>query len=126
VRRSTTSVRVKVFGCRPMMTAPRTRGPAFANLQGRKPREVAKLRVRSYGDFGAGGLLPRCVDRLFGKRSMGCRAWSADRDRQNLRRAAAIDRRGGCPGQRDGEHGDGRSRAGEAEVQYWNVAANLH
>src|SRR6266478_906145 len=84
--KAVTSAVVKVFGCRPMMTAPRTRGPAFANLQGRKPREVAKLRVRSYGDFGAGGLLPRCVDRLFGKRSMGCRAWSADRDRQNLRR----------------------------------------
>src|SRR3977135_3597501 len=26
------SVVVKVFGCRPMMTAPRTRGPAYANL----------------------------------------------------------------------------------------------
>ena len=33
---------VKVFGCRPMMTAPRTPGPASANLQGRKPREVGR------------------------------------------------------------------------------------
>src|ERR1700687_838001 len=33
---------VKVFGCRPMMTAPRTLGPASANLQGRKPRNVGR------------------------------------------------------------------------------------
>jgi hypothetical protein len=39
--------------------------------------------------------------------------------------AAEIDRRGGCPGRRDGERGHGRSRVGEAEVQNWNVAANL-
>jgi hypothetical protein len=30
-------------------------------------------RVRCYGDLDAGGLLPRCVDRLFGKQSMGWR-----------------------------------------------------
>ena len=29
----------------------------------------ARLRVRRYGDFGAGGLLPRCIERLFWKRS---------------------------------------------------------
>ena len=33
------SAYVKVFGCRPMTTAPRTRGPAFENLQRRKSRE---------------------------------------------------------------------------------------
>ena len=33
---------VKVFGCRPTMTAPRTPGPAYANLQGRKPRDVGR------------------------------------------------------------------------------------
>src|SRR5258708_34138161 len=85
---------------------------------------VAKLRVRRYGDFGTGGLLPTCIERLFGKRSKGWRARSADRDRQNRRRAAEIDRRGGCPGRRDGEHGHCWSRAGEAEVQHWNVAAD--
>jgi len=34
--------------------------------------------VRRYGDFDAGGVSPGWVDRLFGKRSMGWRAWSAD------------------------------------------------
>jgi hypothetical protein len=87
---------------------------------------VAKQRVSRYGDFGAGGQLPRCVDGLFGKRLMGWRTRSADRDRQNRRRAAEIDRPSGCSGRRDGEHGHGWSRAGEAEVQYWNVAANQH
>jgi hypothetical protein len=37
------------------------------------PREetaggVESPRVRCYGDFGAGGLLPRCSERRFGKR----------------------------------------------------------
>ena len=32
---------------------------------------VTKLRVRRYGDLDAGGLLPRCVDRLSGKQSTG-------------------------------------------------------
>src|SRR4051794_29317670 len=31
---------VKGFGCRPIVTAPRTPGPASESLQGRKPREV--------------------------------------------------------------------------------------
>jgi hypothetical protein len=34
------SVFVKVCGCRPMKVARRTPGPAYANLQWRKPREV--------------------------------------------------------------------------------------
>lgn len=31
---------------------------------------VARWRVSRYGDFDAGDLLPRCVDRFFGKQSM--------------------------------------------------------
>jgi hypothetical protein len=94
------------------------------------PREETAGRramrsVRRYGDFVAGGVSPRWGDRLFGKRLMGWRVRSADCDGQNRRRAAEIDRRGGCPGRRDGERGHGRSRVGEAEVQNWNVAANL-
>jgi hypothetical protein len=51
-----------------MMTAPRTRGAGVR----KPPKEeaaggVARLRVRRYGDFGVGGLLPRCVDWLSGK-----------------------------------------------------------
>ncbi|MEA2956852.1 MAG: hypothetical protein QOJ58_2352 [Alphaproteobacteria bacterium] len=36
----------KVFGCRPMMTAPRAPGPASANLQWRKPREGIRQAVQ--------------------------------------------------------------------------------
>jgi hypothetical protein len=115
------SVHVKVFGCRPMMTAPRTRGPASANLQGRKPRVVGQYGASDAMGISARGPLPACVDRLFGKRSMGWRNRSTDRDRHNRRCAAQIDRQGGCPGRRAGEHGHGRSRGGEAEVQYWSL-----
>src|SRR5882757_5326610 len=44
---------VKVFGCRPMMTAPRTPGPASANLQGRKPREVGRSSASDAMGFSA-------------------------------------------------------------------------
>jgi hypothetical protein len=71
--------------------------------------DVAKLRVRRYGDFGAGGLLLKSVDRLFELRSKGWRTRSCDRDRQNRRRGAEIDRRYGCPGWSDGERGLDRS-----------------
>jgi hypothetical protein len=63
---------VKVFGCRP-----HDGGAAHTGAGVRKPprEETAGRRamrsVRRYGDFVAGGLLPRWVDRLFGKRSMG-------------------------------------------------------
>ncbi len=116
---SAMSESVKVFGCRP-----HDGGAAHTGAGVRKPpREetaggVARWRVRRYGDFGAGGLLPTGVERLLGKRSRGRRPQSADRDRQNRCRAAQIDRRGGCPGRRDGEHGHCWSRAGEAEVQH--------
>jgi hypothetical protein len=38
-----TSDIVKVFGCRPMKVAPRTRGPASANLQGRCYGAAARI-----------------------------------------------------------------------------------
>ncbi len=41
-----------------MMTAPRTPGPAYANLQWRKPREVGRDRVTRYGDLTA--VVPEC------------------------------------------------------------------
>src|SRR2546429_8513920 len=37
---------VKVFGCRPTKMTPRTPGPAYANLQRRKPREGIRQTVR--------------------------------------------------------------------------------
>jgi hypothetical protein len=75
-----------------MMTAPRIR---WAGVR-KPPREetaggVAKLRLRRYGGFGAGGLLPRCVDLLFGEREKAWRACSADGDRQERRDATEID-----------------------------------
>jgi hypothetical protein len=57
-----------------MMVARRTPGPAYANLQGRKPREVwSGPRVRRYRDFGVGGVWSRFADRRFGTRSRGGR-----------------------------------------------------
>src|SRR5438874_9472152 len=41
-----TSASVKVFGCRPTKMTPRTPGPAYANLQRRKPREGIRQTVR--------------------------------------------------------------------------------
>jgi hypothetical protein len=90
------------------------------------PREetaggVERPRVRRDGDFGAGGVLARCIGRVFWKGPTG----SIDRDGQNRRLAEEIEGRGGCPEWSDGERGHCWSRAGEAEVQHWNVAANL-
>jgi hypothetical protein len=109
-----------------MMVARRTPGAGVR----KPPREetagnVAKLRVRGYGDFGAGGLLLKWVDRLGEKRTKGWRAPSGDWDKQNRGRGAEIDRRYGCPGWGDGERGLDRSWAGPAEEQHWNVAAKL-
>jgi hypothetical protein len=73
---------VKVFGCRP-----HDGGAAHTGAGVRKPpREetaggVARSRVKRYGDFVAGGLLVRCIDRLLGKLSR-----SADRVRHPLNR----------------------------------------
>ena len=88
------------------------------------PREetaggVESPRVRRYGDFGARSLLKR----LFWNRSRGRRTRSADRDRQNRRRAAEIERRDGYPGRREGESDHCRSRTGEAEVLPCDFAA---
>ena len=116
-----------------MKVAPRAPG---AGLR-KPPREetaggVTKLRVRRYGDLDAGGLLPRSVDNLFGKQSMGWRARSADRNRQNRHCAAWIDRRGGCPWRRDGEHGQADpkhlgARVGITSVLHtWGSAMTHH
>src|SRR5205814_4122426 len=40
------SAHVKVFGCRPTKMTPRTPGPAYANLQRRKPRDGIRQTVR--------------------------------------------------------------------------------
>jgi hypothetical protein len=58
-----------------MMTAARM---PWAGVR-KPPREetagdVAHGRVRGYGDFGVGGVLPRCVDLLFGEREKLWRA----------------------------------------------------
>jgi hypothetical protein len=57
---------VKVCGCRPMMVARRAPGPAYANLQGRKPREVWRGRASDAMGISASavcrrGLLNACV-----------------------------------------------------------------
>jgi hypothetical protein len=81
------SVSVKVCGCRPGEG-----GAAHAGAGVRKPpREetaggVARRRVRRYGDFGADGLLPESIERLFGKRSSRRRTKWLDCDRQNVNR----------------------------------------
>jgi hypothetical protein len=85
---------------------------------------VTKLRVRRYGDLDAGGLLPRCVDRLSGKQSTGRQAVSAHRDRQNRRGAAEIERQDGCSGLREGEADHCRSGGSDTEGPRWGVAAN--
>jgi hypothetical protein len=92
------------------MVLPRIRGAGAR----KPPREetagyVAKLRVRHYGDFGAGGLLLKWVDRLVEKPTKGWRAPSSDRGKQNGGRGAEIDRRYGCRRWHDGERGLDRS-----------------
>jgi hypothetical protein len=84
-----------------------------------------RWRVGRYGDFDADGLLPRCVEGLFGKRSRERRTRSGGRDRQNWRRAAEIERHDGYRGWRKGEHGHCQSRAGKAVVPRWGVVAKL-
>ena len=121
---ATMSAVVKVCGCRS-----HDGGAAHTGAGVRKPpmEETAgcraKGRVSRYGDLDAGGLLPRCVDHLCRERSKRWRTRSVDCDLRNWRRAVEIDRRVGCPERRNGEHGHGRSRVGEAEAQ-WNAAAN--
>jgi len=90
------TVVVKVCGCRP-----HEGGAAHTGAGVRKPpREEtagrgARWRVRRYGDFDACGLLRKCIEGLFGKRSRGDETGSADCDRQNWRRAAWIERHDG-------------------------------
>jgi hypothetical protein len=93
------SVRVKVCGCRP-----HDGGAAHTGAGVRKPpREetaggVARSCVRRYGDFDAGGLLPRCVECLFGRRTMKRGARSAGREMRNRSRAVVVERHDGYRG----------------------------
>ena len=81
------------------------------------------MRVRGYGDFGVGGLSPRSVECLFGKRSRVRRTRLAGRDRQNRRRPREIEPRDGYRGRCEVEPDHCRSRFGEAEMQPCNFAA---
>ena len=70
------SVLVKVFGCRPMMTAPRTPGPASANLQGRKPREVGRSSASDAMGFSALVICcPRALSSSLGSGRGGELSW---------------------------------------------------
>src|ERR1700730_17415125 len=88
-----------------MMVARRTRGRASANLQGRKPREVWRDGASDAMGISAAAFCRRRADRLFWNLSERCWVWSADRDRQNRRRATKIESRDGYPGRCEGEHG---------------------
>src|ERR1700692_3585966 len=93
-----TTASVKVCGCRP-----HEGGATHTGAGVRKPpkEETAGGRerwsVRSYGNLVAGALLPKCIERVFGKRSRGQRTRSTDRDMQNRRCASEIEREDGCP-----------------------------
>src|SRR6202166_572571 len=95
----TMSAVVKVCGCRP-----HDGGAAHTGAGVRKPpREetaggVARSCVRRYGDFDAGGLLPRCVECLFGRRPMKRGARSAGREMRNRSWAVVIERHDGYRG----------------------------
>src|ERR1700678_125369 len=116
---------VKVCGWRPGEG-----GAPHAGAGVRKPpREetaggVARRRVRRYGDFGADGLLPESIERLFGKRSSRRRTKWLDCDRQKLHRAMEIERQEGQPRRRKAEPDHCQARAGEAEGPHCGVAAN--
>jgi hypothetical protein len=85
---------------------------------------VTRSCVRRYGDFDAGGVLPRCDECFFGRRPMKRRARSAGRDMRNRSRAAVIERHDGYRGWREGEPGHCWSRAGEADGQSYDFAAH--
>jgi len=122
---SLTSDFVKVCGCRS-----HDGGAAGTGVGVRKPpREetaggVTRSCVRRYGDFDAGGVLPRCDECFFGRRPMKRRARSAGRDMRNRSRAAVIERHDGYRGWREGEPGHCWSRAGEADGQSYYFAAH--
>jgi hypothetical protein len=108
-----------------MMVARRTPGAGVR----KPPKEetaggVARSCVNRYGDFDAGGLLPKCVECLFGTRPMKRRGRSASRDRRNRSRAAVIGRHDGYRGWGEGEHDHCWSRADEADGQSYNFAAH--
>jgi len=116
---------VKVCGCRPYEG-----GAARTGAGVRKPpREetaggVERPGVRRYGDFGAGGLLPSCIERLFGKRSRGDETFRpVATDRTGVAQRSSNDRTA-IPGLRADEPDHCRSRAVDTEVPHWGVAAN--
>src|ERR1700724_1456075 len=82
-----------------MMAAQCTRGAASANLQGRKPREVRRsCASEAMGISALAVCCRRALTASLGSGRRGWRARSADRDRQNRRRATEIDRQDGCQG----------------------------
>ncbi len=97
-KRSDSEAIVKVCGCRPHEggatdTGAGVRKPPKEETAGGRER----WSVRSYGNLVAGALLPKCIERVFGKRSRGQRTRSTDRDMQNWRCASEIEREDGCP-----------------------------
>src|SRR5271157_5294454 len=110
-----------------MKVGRRAPGLASANLQGRKPRDV--WRGGASDAMGISTLAVCCRGTLspcLASDRGGDEIRLADNDGQNRRSAAEIERHDGYRGQREGEHGRCRSRAGGADVQYLNVAANLN
>jgi len=101
-------------------------GATLSGAGVRKPSREETAEVWRSGASDAMGILALAVYRrgALRKRSMEWRVRSADRDSQKRRCATEVARQGSCPGRRGGEHGHCGSRAGEAEVQHWNVAAN--
>ena len=95
---------VKVFGCRP-----HEGGAAHTGAGVRKPPreetagDLARWRVRRYGDFDAGGLLPRCVGAPVWEateeatRSIGRSRWAEPASRGGDRTTRRLS------GRRDGE-----------------------
>ena len=107
-----------------MTVVPRTPGPASANLQGRKPREV--WRGGASDAMGISILAVCCRGVL--DVCLGCddeaTSRSAGRDMQDRSRVAEIERYDGYRGWREGEHYRCQSRAGEADGQYCNFAVH--
>jgi len=112
---------VKVFGCRPPDGGSVRSGPASANLQGRKPREVWRGLA---SDAMGISTLARCVECLFGRPPMRRRARLTGGDMRDRNSAVVIERQDGYRGRRKGEHDHCWSRTGEADGQPYNFAAH--
>ena len=109
---------MKVCGCRPHEGgAAETAGPAYANLQGRKPREVRGGRASDAMGISASAVCRRCPLNASGGSDQGYDepGWLGF-DRQNRRRQREIERHDGYRGRREVEPDHCRSRVGEAET----------